>query len=140
MGMNINEEFLQLVKDIVYWGNIEEEDISVMVGRNKGYISQVKSRIKAGKEVPESFVNLLKLKFAEELKRKDVGGAYIEDAPAKTIAYIIRVLSKVNVLFSIEAERTAKLTGQKSKDVLDKMNKAALGEVDNLFEELKQRS
>jgi hypothetical protein len=139
MESNINEIFLQLVKDIVYWGNIDEEEICVRVGRNPGYISQIKSRIKSGGSVPESFVNLLRLEFAGELKRKETGSAYIEDVPAVTLTYVIRMLSKVNVLFSNEAQKTAMMTEQDAQDVLDKMNEAAQDEANSLFEELRKK-
>jgi hypothetical protein len=139
MEPNVNEEFLQLVKDIVYWGNIEEEEICIRVGRNPGYISQTKSRIKAGATVPESFVNLLRLEFAEELKRKNSGSAMVADIPTKTLELLIRVLSKVNVLFVSESEKLAKMSGQDPDEVLSKMNDDATEAASSLFDELTQK-
>jgi hypothetical protein len=139
MKSNTNEVFLQLVKDIVYWGNIEEEEICVRVGRNPGYISQTKSRIKAGISVPESFVNLLKLEFKEELKRKTEGAAIVKDMPVKTLTYILRILAKVNILFSNEAQKIATMTGQDPQEVLDRMNGDATEEASSLFDELYKR-
>jgi|SRR6185312_466877 len=140
MESNINETFLQLVKDIVYWGNIEEEDICRRIGRNPGYISQTKSRIRAGISAPETLVNLLKLEFKEELKRKEIGSAFVEDVPGKTLAYIIRLLSKVNILFVNEAQKTSAMTGESVQEVLDKMNADALAEANSLFDELNKKS
>jgi DNA-binding XRE family transcriptional regulator len=63
----------------------------------------------------------------------------VEDSPARSLEYIIRLLSKVDILFSIEAEKTAVLTGQDAQAVLDKMNKAAQAKADILYNELKNR-
>lgn len=139
MESNINEVFLQLVKDIAYWGNIDEEEICRRVGRNPGYISQTKSRIKTGISVPETFVNLLKLEFKEELKRKEMGTAFLEDVPGKTLAYVIRLLSKVNVLFLNEVQKISAMTGENVQDILDRMNEDVKEEADSLFDELQKK-
>jgi hypothetical protein len=136
MESNINDIFLQLVKDIVYWGNIEEEDICVRVGRNPNYISQVRSRIKGGYNVSEGFVNLLKLEFKEELQRKTAGTVIVQDLPAKALTYIIRTLAKVNILMTNEAQKIATMTGQDPSEVLDRMNDDAIAEANSLFDEL----
>jgi hypothetical protein len=139
MESKINDIFLQLVKDIAYWGDLEESEICERVKRNPGYISQIKSRIKSGGSVAESFVNLLRLEFAEELKKKESGSAYIEDVPGVTLTYVVRLLSKVNVLFANEAQKTATMTEQDAGQVLDRMNEAALDEANSLFEELRKK-
>lgn len=139
MESNINDVFLQLVKDIVYWGNIEEKDICIRVGRNQDYISQTRSRIKAGISVPETFVNLLKLEFKEELKRKDAGTSFIEDVPGKSLTYIIRILSKVNVLFFSEAQKISAMTGEDAQEVLNRMNADATEEANSLFDQLNKK-
>lgn len=64
----------------------------------------------------------------------------VEDSPARSLEYIIRLLSKVDILFSNEAEKTAMITGQDAQDVLDKMNKAAKAKADILYAELKNKS
>lgn len=139
MEPGINEVFLQLVKDIVYWGNIEEEDICIRVGRNKGYISQTKSRIKKGGEVSENFVNLLKLEFAEELKKKNSATVFINDVPTKTLSYTLRALAKINILLMNEAQKIATQSGQDPEKVLNKMNDDAEDEANSLFDELAQK-
>jgi hypothetical protein len=140
MESNNNDVFLQLVKDITYWGNLDEEEICVLVGRNKGYISQIKSRIKSGKaDVPEGFINLLQLKFADILKRKNAT-AIVEDAPGQTLVLIVRVLSKVNILFSNEAQKIAAMTGENEQDVLNRMNADVQEEANSLFDELYKKS
>ena len=140
MESKINDVFLQLIKDISYFGSLEYEEICERVGRNPGYISQIKSRIKSGGSVSESFVKLLQLEFAEELKKKETGAAFIEDVPGVTLTYIIRLISKINVLFANEAQKTATMTGQDARSVLDRMNEAAQEEASNLFDELQKKS
>lgn len=141
MDSNINDVFLQLVKDIVYWGNIEEEDICERVGRNKGYISQIKSRIKSGKgDASEGFVNLLKLEFAEELKRKNSGSVTVEDVPTKTLTFVLRALAKINILFTNEAQKIATKSGQDPDLVLHKMNDDAEAAANSLFDEVLRKS
>ena len=61
-GFKIFEEFIKNISDRY---NLTEEEIALQVGRNKGYISQLRSRNKSnGDEVPEKFMSLLKLHFA----------------------------------------------------------------------------
>jgi hypothetical protein len=79
------------------------------------------------------------LEFAEELKKKESGSAYIEDVPGVTLTYVVRLLSKVNVLFANEAQKTATMTEQDAGQVLDRMNEAALDEANSLFEELRKK-
>jgi hypothetical protein len=57
-------EFDDLIKSICHQYNIDEKDISHGMGYNSGYISQVRSR----KEVPEKFINNMKLKYPVEVK------------------------------------------------------------------------
>lgn len=141
MESHINDVFLQLVKDIEYWGNIDDKEICRRVGKKEGYISQIKSRINNGKgDASQSIINLLRLEFKEELKRKEMGATFIEDAPGKTLTYIIRLLSKVNVLFANEAQKIAAMSGDNAQEILDKMNADAQEEANSLFDELNRKS
>lgn len=57
--------FESLIAQITANTGLDDKDISVKVGRNSGYISQLKSRYKnEGKDIPEKFIDLLKLHFA----------------------------------------------------------------------------
>lgn len=57
MESNNNNIFIEFLKDVCYFLDIDESEISKRVGRNEKYISQVKSRIKKNEDVPDSFVN-----------------------------------------------------------------------------------
>lgn len=72
MDSNSSDVFLELIHKITTATGKTEPEIAVMVGRNKGYISQLKSRMKNGNEVPASFIELLKLRFANVLNTKIV--------------------------------------------------------------------
>jgi hypothetical protein len=59
--------FEKLVKTISVNTGLKEEDIAIKAGRNRGYISQLRSRYKSkGEEAPEKFIELLHLRFAKE--------------------------------------------------------------------------
>lgn len=109
MESKINDTFLKLIKDICYFGDIDEPEIAIRVGRNAKYISQLKSRIKKNIDVPESFVNLLRLTFAKELELKSDIITKKSEA-AKEIGVlnekVIDLQAKVDVLLVIVSERT----------------------------------
>ncbi len=67
---NNNELFEDLLKEIIQQKPINdegkpttEEDIAILIGRNKGYIAQVRSRYKKGEDVPDKIINLLQLQL-----------------------------------------------------------------------------
>lgn len=66
------EIFLRLIEDITKTTGQTEPEIAMAVGRNKGYIAQLKSRMKHGEDVPDSFVDLLRLRFATDLNEKRI--------------------------------------------------------------------
>jgi len=58
------EKFDSLIKTIIERTNLTEGQISTAVGRNAGYIAQIRSRHKTkGEEIPTKFIDLLKLHF-----------------------------------------------------------------------------
>ena len=62
--------FLDLLKDIMLRTGYDEAEICRLCDRNAGYISQLKSRHKKnGEDIPQKFIDLLKLRFA--IKGKD---------------------------------------------------------------------
>lgn len=70
MKSNNNIEFEDLVQRITNATGLNDKKISLKVGRNAGYIAQIRSRLKGidPGEVPSKFIDLLKLHFAKELK------------------------------------------------------------------------
>ena len=70
MKSNNNSEFEVLVQKISEATTMNDKEISLKVGRNAGYIAQLRSRIKNGEEeIPVKFIDLLKLHFAKELSK-----------------------------------------------------------------------
>lgn len=65
MKSNNNIEFETIIKKISQSTGLNDKEISLKVGRNAGYVSQLRSRIKnSEEEVPIKFNKLLKLHFA----------------------------------------------------------------------------
>lgn len=63
-----------------------------------------------------------------------------EDSAAKIIDMLLEVEAKINVLFSNEAEKTAKSNQKKATDVLREMNIAAQTEKQILMDRLRNKS
>ena len=65
MKSKINSEFDSLIDQISKNTGLSDKDISLKMGRNSGFISQLKSRIKNNnEEVSKKFLDALKLHFA----------------------------------------------------------------------------
>lgn len=71
---NRNEIFEQLLKEITERTGKSEKEIAIAVKRNPGYVAQLRSRIQNGEEVPQKFIDLLRLNFpvdAPAIKKRD---------------------------------------------------------------------
>ena len=114
---------------------LDREGIAKKLGRNASYLSTVK------KNPTQKVVNLLNEKFKKELEGFDWNepSVTIQDAPGSNQEFLIRVLAKINVLFSNEAEKIAQKEGRKVTDVLREMDKAATDEANILYKELLKR-
>jgi len=93
---NKYSDFENLIKKISIEFGLSDGEISKAVGRNEGYISQLRSRHKKdGSLPPDKFVETLKLRFAKPTQNEEIAS--------------LRAAVKILTLKAIEHE--SKLTG-----------------------------
>lgn len=92
------KEFEALVNSILYRTGMTREQLSVDMGYNKGYISQMLSR----NQIPGKFVNALKTKYPEN---KDDSGSSTKDEIIEVDRSFINEVLMRNVLWQIAKDR-----------------------------------
>lgn len=108
------KDFEDLVNSIMYRTGKTQEQISVDMGYNKGYISQILSRGK----IPGKFVNALKVKYPEIEGNK--GSSTKDEVIEVDRSFIIEVLLR-NTLRQ-QAKIRAHLEGRDLKNIQDEIN------------------
>lgn len=126
MASNQNEVFLELVNKITEATGKKEPEIAISVGRNAGYISQLKSRMKRGDIVPGSFIELLKLSFANELNEQRI---------KKLIDQTLNLQASINILLKTVENISATQRGTEVSLVSGQMRQAIKIEYERLHEE-----
>lgn len=131
MASNFNAEFLSLIDEITATTGKTDQEISVSAKRNPGYVTQLKSRIKAGKEVPGGFIELLRLRFANDLNARNM-----EKKVNRLQDESLNLQASVNILLKTVENISATQKGTEVSLVSGQMRQAIKIEYDRLHEEL----
>lgn len=108
-----NKEFEELLNKITFLTGKNQEQISVDMGYNKGYISQMISRGK----ISDKFVSLLKAKYLQNAKKVEK-----EDMIEYDMGAAIKKMEAIQeVTLSAVAELLAKANNQSSTVVLSQL-------------------
>jgi hypothetical protein len=134
----ILQELIDKIKEIK---RITQGKISLLAGYGtENYLAEAKS----SNNVTDSIIKSVRLLYEKakvdptvlNLGNNIKPSITLQDAPGSNQEFLIRVLAKINVLFSNEAEKIAQKEGRKVTDVLREMDKAAMDEANILYKEL----
>jgi len=147
MKSNNNTIFKNMLIDIADKTGFTDKQISLKVGRNSGYIAQLRSRIKNNtEEVPQKFIDLLKLHFANYNMAAEEQDDYIT-AKNKDAGKLVGNIKEEIILI----KASIKVFGMELSELKAKQNKSSFSaeslalektislEVDRLFDAEKRK-
>lgn len=141
-----NTEFEILLQEITEKTGLSYTEISRKVGRNDGYIAQIKSRIKNNlDEVPDKFMELLKLHFANWNEAAEPQAAYFTKnidagkAIGGLIEKDIQITARLTVVEQMLEQVVSVQSGQSIAVVSGERKKAVNMEANRLFDEQKRK-
>lgn len=129
--------FEQLLSIIVEKTGLTDKEISLKVGRNEGYIAQLKSRIKNNnEEIPTKFIELLKLHFASdhilrEPEQEDIkeNNLYMAMETISNLAQSNRVIADNNTTISQSQLKLVETNAELAIMIKEMINRTTVNDV-----------